>query len=136
MGDLELEDVDLAGSLSRLSKLAAHLAADMFTGLDTPERAHEVADVLAEAERLVRQRAYRMAPKVIDGDAVDALTEDDRLAAALAFLLYQLALTVQQARNGVLSRDERDEVADALTAILRNLRRVELPDDTGDSGGR
>lgn len=136
MKDLEMEDVDLVKALSRLSKLAAKLAEDTVTGLDSPERAHEVADVLAEAGRLVRQRAYGMSPKVIRADAADALTEDDRLAAVLAFAGYQLALTVQQARGGVLSREERGELADLLTGIVRNLRRVDMPDDIGDSGGR
>lgn len=65
---VELDEVDLAKSLAMLSKLLARTAADIMIELDSPERTHELAEVLEEAARLLRERALATPPKVIDSD--------------------------------------------------------------------
>lgn len=63
---VELEDIDLAKALDLLSKLCARLARDIPLELDSPERTRELADVLEETVRQLRERAEASPPKVIE----------------------------------------------------------------------
>jgi hypothetical protein len=119
---IDLEDVDLAKALSRLSKLAARLAFDIPLELDSPELTLELAEVMESAVRMLRERAQRTLPKVVDLASVDSLSHDERLAAGTTFLAYQLTLVAQEIRRGVFDQADRLELADTLQDMAVDLR--------------
>ena len=133
---IDIDDVDLAKALDRLSKLAARLARDIPLELDSSERTHAIAGVMEDAARLLRARAYGSLPKVVELESVERLTEADRLSAAVAFLAYQLTLVAQEMRAGQFEQADRSELADTLTTLARDLCPQDQPTDFGDSGGR